>query len=229
MEVVARRTPYVAGLETKPGRAGGDPSPWTALGIFQSMQAASRIALGSDVRGLTVAVQGVGNVGERLCELLADAGAHLVVADVEGSRASFVAAHYGARLMPANDILSAEADILAPCALGAVLNETSIATLKAGLVCGGANNQLATDADGDRLRERGIAYAPDYVVNAGGIINVAAEYLGETTTDVERRIEMIAGRVAQIMQRAAKEGRSSHMVADELARNLIAVGNRVAA
>lgn len=229
MERVAMRTRHVAGLTARPGRAGGDPSPWTALGIFKSMQAASEIALGSDVRGLKVAVQGVGNVGERLCGLLADAGARLLVADIDGERAASVAAKYGASLLSTDNILQAEADILAPCALGAVLNSVSIPALKVALVCGGANNQLATDIDGDRLRERGIAYAPDYAVNSGGIINVVAEYLGETPVDVTRRIDMIAGRVAEIMRRAVREGRSAHVIADEMALDLIATRNLAAA
>ena len=227
MELVSARTRHVAGLAARPGKAGGDPSPRTAMGVFQSMQEASRIALGSDVRGLTVAVQGVGNVGARLCGLLAEAGARLIVSDMDEARAAAVAAQYGAGLVSSDALLAADADILAPCALGAVLNMISIPALKVGLVCGAANNQLATDADGDALRERGIAYAPDYVVNAGGIINVAAEYLGETPSDVTRRIDTIAGRVSQIMRRAADEGRSAQLVADEMARSLIAAGCRV--
>jgi leucine dehydrogenase len=227
MEIVSGWTRHVAGLAARPGNAGGDPSPWTALGVFKSMQEASRIALGSDVRGLTVTVQGVGNVGARLCGLLAEAGARLIVSDMDEARAAAVAAQYGARLVSSDAVLAADADILAPCALGAVLNMISIPALKVGLVCGAANNRLATDADGDALRERGIAYAPDYVVNAGSIINVAAEYLGETPSDVTRRIDTIAGRVSQIMRRAADEGRSAQLVADEMARSLIAAGGRV--
>jgi leucine dehydrogenase len=221
MEIVAARTSHVAGREVQPGKAGGDPSPWTALGIFKSMQAASRLALGKELKGLTIAVQGVGNVGAGLCDLLAAAGARLIVSDADERRAALVAAKHGAVLVEPDEILSIDADILAPCALGAILNATSIPALKVGLICGGANNQLAVDADGDRLRARGIAYAPDYVVNAGGIINVASEYLGETLADVSRRIDGIADRVSQIMCRASAEGRSSHVVADDLAQSLI--------
>jgi leucine dehydrogenase len=229
MEMVARSTRHVAGLEGRAGSAGGDPSPWTALGVFKSMQAASKLQLGSDVRGLTVSVQGVGNVGARLCALLSDAGARLIVADFDGARAADVARRYGARRIGIDDILAADADILAPCALGAVLDRHSIAGLKVGLVCGAANNQLASDADGHALLDRAIAYAPDYAVNSGGIINVAAEYLGETVVDVQRRIDMIPNRVVQIMQRARHEHRPAHLVADDMARSAIAAARRAAA
>lgn len=229
MRVVASRTRYVAGIDPRPGQAGGDPSPWTSLGIFEAMQAASRLVFGGDLRGLTVAVQGVGNVGERLCELLSQAGARLLVADVNGERAARVARSYGARLCRVDEILSADADVLAPCALGAVLNKQTIPALKVGLVCGGANNQLETDADGVALVERGIAYAPDYVVNAGGIINVAAEYLGESVSAVQARIDMIAGRVARIMERARAECRPANVVADEMAQALILSSQRAVA
>lgn len=229
MAVVARRTRHVAGLAAVPGRAGGDPSPWTALGIFQSMQVAARHVFGSDVRGLTVAVQGVGNVGERLCELLIEAGARLILADSDAAKAAQVARRLGAKLVDADTVLKVEADVLAPCALGAILDARTIPTLKVALVCGGANNQLACDADGEALADRGIAYAPDYAVNAGGIINVAAEYLGYEESSMRARIDMIAGRVGQILERAKAEGRSSHAVADDMARSLIATAQRPAA
>jgi leucine dehydrogenase len=229
MEWVARSTRHVAGRQAQPGKAGGDPSPWTALGIFMSMQAASRIVLGSDVRGMTVAVQGVGNVGSRLCGLLAEAGARLVVADVDPDLASTVARKYAARLVSVDEILLAQAEILAPCALGAVLNSQTIPTLRVGMICGGANNQLAAAADGNALWAQNIAYAPDYVVNAGGIINVAAEYLGESLSDVQRRIDAIAERVAQIMRQAIVERRPEYLIADDMARSIIHAGRLVAA
>jgi leucine dehydrogenase len=229
MAVVASRTRHVAGLAPRPGRAGGDPSPFTALGVFRSMQVAARHVFGSDVRGLSVAVQGVGNVGERLCALLAQAGARLAVADNDAERAATVARRYGATLLSPDAILAAEADVLAPCALGAVLNARSIPRLKVALVCGGANNQLENDADGEALAERGIAYAPDYAVNAGGIINVAAEYLGDTVSAVEGRIETIATRIGLILERARAECRPSNAIADEMARALIADAQRAAA
>ena len=229
MELIAGHTRHVAGLASRPGKAGGDPSPWTALGLFKSLEAASDVVFGRDVRGLTVAVQGLGNVGIRLCRLLSNAGAKLVVADVDPARALLVARECGARVVSTHEVLRVEADILAPCALGAILDETSIPDLNVGLVCGGANNQLATDLDGYALHARGIAYAPDYVVNAGGIINIAAEYLGETPFDVQRRIEMIAGRVSDVLHRADRQNRPPHVIADDLARTIIANAQRAAA
>ncbi len=181
MAAIREYTPYVAGLTAKVGKAGGDPSPWTAKGVFESMRATLNWRDGRSLDGVSVAIQGVGNVGRNLCRLLHEAGATLFVADSDVPRARLVAAEFGARQLSTEEILHVDADILAPCALGGVLNEETIPRLNVSMVIGAANNQLATAADGERLRESGIIYAPDYVVNAGGIINVAAEYLGETT------------------------------------------------
>jgi len=229
MEVVARHTRHVAGLTRREGRAGGDPSPWTALGIFKAMRAAARHTLGRDLDQLTVAVQGVGNVGAHLCSLLGEAGAKLIVADIDPARARTVADAHGGSVVSVDEILGVEADVFSPNALGAVLNPQTIPALKVALVCGGANNQLATHEDGYALFQRGIAYAPDYVVNAGGIINVSAEYLGETVEEVEARIAAIPGRVEQILQQAAQDNRPSHAIADSMARALIASAQRVPA
>ena len=222
MKSVRAETSYVAGLETAPGMAGGDPSPWTALGVFLSLREAARMSLGSDVEGLTVAVQGVGNVGASLCRLLSEAGAKLVIADVNRTRVDALAKELGATVMGTDEIIDAQADIFAPCALGAVINEQSIPQLKARLICGGANNQLATDQDGFALQRRGIAYAPDYLVNAGGIINVAAEYLHETTDEVRTRVARIPERVRKVLLLASQNGQPTHRVADAMAERIIA-------
>jgi leucine dehydrogenase len=229
MKVVRQQTPFVAGLEPKPGKAGGDPSPWTALGIFQSMQAAAHFTYGSDMAGLTVAVQGVGNVGANLCSLIKQAGGKLIIADVDRHRVDLLAAELDAKVVSADDILKVEADIFAPCALGAVLNERTIPNLKARIICGGANNQLATDEDGEALRKRGIVYAPDYLVNAGGIINVTAEYLGETTEHVRQRVGQIAHRLTTILAAADRDQKPTHKVADEAAEQIIVGVKQVAA
>lgn len=229
MKQVRERTRHVAGLDAAPGKAGGDPSPWTALGVFEAMKVAARFALDSDLRGLTVAVQGTGSVGAALCRLLADAGATLVIADVDSRRLAGLAAVHDARIVGVDDIVGVEADIFAPCALGAVLDARSIPLLKAKVVCGAANNQLATDADGERLVARGITYAPDYLVNAGGIINVSAEYLGETTQQVQERVLGIGARLHTVLSQAALEKRSSHVVADEIAGQIIAEAAKRAA
>jgi leucine dehydrogenase len=229
MNTVRQRTPYVAGLEPKPGKAGGDPSPWTALGVFESMQAAANFTFGSDIGGLTVAVQGVGNVGANLCRLVKKAGGRLIIADVDRARVSLLAQELDAEVVSINEIHSVEADIFAPCALGAVLNDQTIPSLKARLVCGGANNQLATDKGGAALLAREIVYAPDYLVNAGGIINVAAEYLGETPEQVRDRVGQIANRLTTVLATADHNKQPPHIVADEMAEQIIIGTRRVAA
>lgn len=222
MRAVRERTPYVAGLEVSAGMAGGDPSPWTALGVFRSMRAAALELLQLELKGATVAVQGVGNVGAGLCRLLQQAGANLIISDIDETRAAALARDLTAKMVGIDEILSVGADILAPCALGGILNSETIPTLQFRLICGGANNQLATESDGQALLERGILYAPDYVVNAGGIINVSAEYLGETSAQVDERVSQIPGRLIDIFKRAAAECQPPSQVADGLAQQMIA-------
>lgn len=229
MQEVASATRHVAGLPRAEGRAGGDPSPWTAKGVFESMRAAARFVLDSDLAGLTVAVQGTGNVGADLCRRLADAGAKLVIADPNPVRRDRLATILGAKVVEVDAITSVQAEIFAPCALGGALTAEVVRDLKVKLVCGAANNQLASATVADLLMNRGIAYAPDYVVNAGGIISVSAEYLGEDERDVESRVSQIAPRVAALLDRAAHEGRSPAFVADEMAEEAIAGAQRFAA
>lgn len=229
MQEVATVSRHVAGLPPAEGCAGGDPSPWTAKGVFDAMEVAAAFALGRGLDGLTVAVQGTGNVGADLCRRLADAGARLVIADVSPVRRDRLQAVLGAEVVDVSEIASVDADIFAPCALGGVLDRRTVAGMKARLVCGAANNQLASADVAAMLVERGIVYAPDYVVNAGGIINVSAEYLGETESDVEVRVAEIGPRVGALLERAAREGRSPALVADEMAEEVIAGAQRAAA
>lgn len=228
MQDIARATRHVAGLPARTGRAGGDPSPWTAQGVFESMRQAAEIVLGRDLGELTVAVQGVGNVGADLCRRLAETGARLIVADVDPQRCESLRVQYGATVLPVNVIVEAEADVFAPCALGGVLNDHSAGRITAQIVCGAANNQLAQPEMAETLRQRGITYVPDYVVNAGGIISVSAEYLGEGTDEVARRVAAIAPRVGALLERAAHEKRSPAAVADDLAEEVIASAQRPA-
>jgi leucine dehydrogenase len=221
MRAVRDRTPFVAGLEVSAGMAGGDPSPWTALGVFECMKATVRDVLQFDLRGATVAVQGIGNVGGGLCRLLRQEGARLVIADIDEARAAAFADELGAERVGIDEILMVDADVLAPCALGGILNAETIPSVRARLICGGANNQLATEADGQSLFDRGILYAPDYVVNAGGIINVSAEYLGETSGEVGDRVRQIAGRLLKILGQAADEHLPPGAVAENLARRMM--------
>lgn len=222
MTAAARSTRYVAGLAPKGEEAGGDPSPWTALGVFVSLQA----AVDKDLKGLRVAVQGLGAVGYRLCERLHAAGARLVVADVDAARVERAQTAFGAERSDVQRIHAVDADVFSPNALGGGLNAQSIAELGAPVVCGGANNQLATDKDGKRLVARGVVYAPDYVVNAGGIINVMAEYEGESGAVVEPRVRAIGPRVADLLARAKTSGVAPHRLADQTARALLASSAR---
>ncbi|MGY4395727.1 leucine dehydrogenase [Sphingomonas sp. UYAg733] len=222
MKLVRERTRHAAGLDALPGRAGGDPSPWTALGVFEAMQAAVGMRFGRGLRGMTVAVQGVGNVGAALCRLLHAEGARLIVADTDARRVARLVEELGAESCGVDEIAVAPAQVFAPCALGGVLNDRTIPLLQAKLICGAANNQLATDEDGAALMRRGITYAPDYVVNAGGIINVSAEYLGETGEQVRTRVGLIAARLISVLREAEDSGSPTNRVADALAARIIA-------
>lgn len=226
MEVVARRTRYVSGLRPRVGHAGGDPSPKTAYGIFKGIEAAVRFQLGRDsVAGLTVAVQGVGNVGYHLCEHLAEAGASLIVSDIDPVRMKKACDEFGATSVAPEQILVQKVDVLAPCALGATINAQSIPALQTTVVAGGANNQLEEAADGQRLADAGILYAPDYVINGGGIINVASEYFDDADDEeVMRRISEIGPRLTGIFEAARKSGKSTNVVADDMAREIINSG-----
>ncbi len=224
MEIVARKTKYVSGLTAREGHAGGDPSPKTSFGVFKGIEAAVAFRLGREaVDGLTVAVQGVGNVGYHLCRFLADAGAKLLVSDIDDARVKRVCEEFGAASVACDEIVACQADVLAPCALGATISTQSIPTLQATIVAGGANNQLETPDDGKRLADAGILYAPDYVINGGGIINVASEYFDDADDDeVLRRVAEIGPRLTGIFEVAKKSGNPTNEIADEMAREIIA-------
>ncbi len=226
METVSTQTRYVSGRSQHSGAAGGDPSPKTAYGVFLGIRAATAFRLGSeDLSGVRVAVQGLGNVGRHLCGYLHDAGAKLFVADIHSDRTALVREQFGATAVDVDDILFHDVDVIAPCALGGIFDSESIPRLRASVIAGGANNQLATDEDGERLREREILYAPDYVINAGGIINVAFEYFGKGDDQtVKSRIEQIGPRLTAIFAQARDQRRSTNAVANELAKEKISEG-----
>ena len=223
METIARKTKYVSGLPRQGDHAGGDPSPKTAFGIFKGIEAAVRFKLGNEsVDGLTVAIQGVGHVGYNLCKFLHEAGAKLLVADFDQDRVKRVCDEFAATAVDQNEILFQKADVIAPCALGAILTKDSIAKLQAQIVAGGANNQLETHADGQRITDAGILYAPDYVINAGGIINVSSEYYGNCTdAEVMEQVAAIGPRLTKIFEEAAESGKPTSQIADTHARQLI--------
>ncbi|WP_265583896.1 Leu/Phe/Val dehydrogenase [Chitinimonas koreensis] len=213
MAHVARRTRHVAGLgET------GDPSPFTALGCFVGAQAAVRHHLKRDsFDGLIVALQGLGNVGYDYARRLREAGARLVVADIDPARLERARAELGAEIVPVDSIYDVQADIYAPCALGATLNPTTLDRLKVKIVAGGANNQLATADIGEALRRKGILYAPDFVINAGGIIKVCYEHLKKPESEVEAHVRRIGETLAEVFARADSEGLPTSVVADRVA------------
>jgi leucine dehydrogenase len=220
---VARTTKFVAGLPNSPGDVGGDPGPHTSLGVFLGIKAAVKWALGKDnLKGLHIALQGAGSVATGVALHACAEGARLSIADVDEEKAQKLAERSGGKIVPPDEILTLDADVLSPCALGAILDEHSIARLKVPVVAGGANNQLATEEDGERLKARDILYAPDYVINAGGIINVCTEYLGDGDASlVRRRIEGIPVRLEQIWREGAETGRDPATVADAMAQRLI--------
>jgi leucine dehydrogenase len=224
MESVSRATRFVAGLRREAGTFGGDPSPKTALGVYLGIKSAAKFRLGrNDLAGMAVAVQGVGGVGYHLCRLLSAEGARLHVADVRSEAVDRVCDEMGAQPVPTETVLFEEVDVVAPCALGAVLSPATIARLRARVVAGAANNQLAEDTDGLLLHLAGILYAPDYVINAGGIISVAREYFGGSSeAQVTTEIHGIAARLTEIFERARRENRPTNAVADQLARERIA-------
>ena len=228
MRNVQTQTKYVSGLPQSGDSAGGDPSPWTAWGVFLGMEAAVRSRLGKDsLQGLTVAVQGVGHVGAHLCRFLHEAGAKLIVADVNRDNLASVSAAVPVTVVAPKDILFADADVLAPCALGNVFTSLTIPKLKAKVIAGAANNQLSTMADGARLAAREILYAPDYVINAGGIISVSHEYYGGSTEDrVRTDVARISDRLQVIFANSIESGRPTNELADEYARARIEAGRQ---
>jgi leucine dehydrogenase len=226
MTEVSRQTRHVAGLPVAQGAVGGDPGPHTSLGVFLGIKAAVRRALDKDsLDGLHIALQGAGSVASGVAMHAAAEGARLSIADVDGARAQKLADATGARVVDPTEIMTLAADVFSPNALGAILTEQSIAALQAPIVAGGANNQLATPEDGERLMQRGILYAPDYVINAGGIINVSTEYLKDGDASVVRqRIEGIPERLERIWAESEASGRDPAAVADAMARRLIGRG-----
>ena len=226
MKVIARRTRHVSGLPAAAGSAGGDPGPFTAMGVYLGVRAAAKRKLGADgMADVHVAIQGVGSVGGGLARLLAKDGVRLTLSDVDAPRAAALADALGAATAAPDAILATEADIVSPNALGAILDADTIAALRCRVVAGGANNQLATREDGARLHQRGILYAPDYVINAGGIINVGLEYLGQgDRAEVESRIARIPDRLHEVWEESAQTGDPESMVADRIAQRLIGRG-----
>ena len=228
MVAIARRTAHVCGLPADEGQIGGDPGPFTAMGIFHGIKAAVAHRLDKEsLKGVRVAVQGCGSVGGGVARLLAKEGARLTVADADAGRAKRLADEIGGTAVGADAVMGTPCDVFSPNALGAVLDEAGIARLDCAIVAGGANNQLARAEHGALLAGRGILYAPDYVINAGGIINVSLEYLcrqhGEPCdiNEVRQRIAQIPERLAVIWRESDATGEPPDVVADHMAQRLI--------
>ncbi|MEO0417291.1 MAG: Glu/Leu/Phe/Val dehydrogenase dimerization domain-containing protein [Pseudomonadota bacterium] len=232
MVALSKRTAHVSGLPVSgENAAGGDPGPFTSYGIYLGILAAIRHKLGKgSAKGVHVAIQGVGSVGGGVARLLAKDGAKLTLADINAKGASDLADELGGTAVAADAIMTTPCDVLSPNALGAILDEESIAALDTAIVAGGANNQLARAHHGEPLFKRDILYAPDYVINAGGIISVASEYLARregrtgSVEEVRERIELIPGRLEEIWQKSASTRTSPDIVADRMAQELIGRG-----
>ena len=219
MDFVHMETEYVTGIA---GRS-GDPSPVTAYGTYRGIKAAAKAQLGDDsLEGLTIAVQGVGHVGYYLCEDLAAEGAKLIVTDIDEERIQRVVSEFGAKAVGPHEIYGVDADIFAPCALGAVVNDKTLPQFKVKAIAGAANNQLAEERHGDELAEKGILYAPDYVINAGGLINVYGELNGWSAERAKRKAGEIHETLLQLFEIARDEGIPTYKAADRLAERRIA-------
>ncbi len=226
MEVIRSMTKWVTGIDPSHGGS-GDPSPFTALGVRRGIEACVAKKLEkSDLSGVHVAVQGVGHVGYHLCKELHASGAKLTVADVDGLKAERAQREFGAKVVPLDAIFDVDCDVFAPCALGSALNDQTIPRLKAKIVAGAANNQLAVPRNGDDLHARGILYAPDYAINAGGLVNVAQEVMGYDEAKSRAKTMLIHDTIAEIVDRSEKLAAPTYKVADMLVEERLAAVKR---
>lgn len=228
MAIVRQETRYVAGLD-EGAAASGDPSPVTAKGVYLGIREVARRLFGTDdLNGRTIAVQGVGSVGGYTCDHLAAAGAKLIITDIDQDALADVAKRTGAQVVAPGDIYDVEADIFSPNALGAIVNEKTLPRFRVKGIAGGANNQLVVPEMGEFLRRQGILYAPDYVINGGGIINVAAEISGSYSRDwVEATLAQLIVTLGGVLDDALKTDQPTNYVADGMARARIAAAHQV--
>ena len=222
MDLVRTVTPYVTGISEDKGGA-GNPSPITAYGVFMGMKAAAKYAYGNDdLENKVVYVQGIGNVGEALVEHLSNEGAKVVISDINQERLEEVRDKYSVSIYEGSNLYAEEMDIYAPCALGATVNDSTLPQLKAKVIAGAANNQLANeDIHGMLLREKGIVYAPDFLINAGGIINVYAELENYGKQEIIRKTENIYNTTLEILSNAEANGVTTHQAAFDIAQGRI--------
>ncbi|UFH36963.1 leucine dehydrogenase [Flavobacterium acetivorans] len=222
MDIVRDVTPYVTGISESRGGS-GNPSPVTAYGVYMGMKAAAKQQFGSDVlAGKKVLVQGIGHVGETLVDYLTKEGAVVTIADINQEKLNEVSSKYNAQIFTGADLYAADVDIYAPCAMGATINDDTVYKINAKVIAGAANNQLANEnIHGAILQERGILYAPDFLINAGGIINVYAEIAHYDKAEIMRRTENIYNTTLEIFDYAIKNGMTTHQAALTIAQNRI--------
>jgi leucine dehydrogenase len=225
IEIAAQETKFAAGL-TSSAAASGDPSPVTAEGVFRGIKQCAMRAFGNDdLNGRTVAVQGVGSVGGYTCQHLAEAGANLVITDIDQQALADIKAKTGAKVVAPDEIYDVDADIFSPNALGAIINEDTLKRLKVKVIAGGANNQLVIPQMGEFVRRAGIIYAPDYVINGGGIINVAAEISGTYSREwVGGKLDTLMDTLGSVIDEALTTEQPTNIVADRIAKDRIAKG-----
>ena len=223
--VIGERTPYISGVNPD-DKFGGDPSPVTAYGVFVGIREAVNYRCNSDLKGVRVAIQGVGNVGFHLARMLQDAGAIVVAADVNNANLERVR-NLGVSTVAVDEILGAEVDVLAPCAMGGAVNRETVNEIRAGIVAGAANNQLQTPEMGGALLDRGILYAPDYVINAGGIIDVYFQTQESKSIETaNQHVERIGETLKSIFQQSDVRRAPTNIVADEMAEAIFRPGYR---
>lgn len=221
MDMIKMETDYVLGTSLESG-ASGDPAPITAYGIYKGMKAAAKEAFGTDsLTNKRVAVQGVGNVAYRLCEHLHREGAELIVTDINQDAVKRAVDEFGAKAVDPDDIYAVDCDIFSPCALGAIINDKTIPQLKAKVIAGSANNQLESSKHGDLLHEKGILYAPDYVINSGGVINVSEEFTGYNRENVMKKVEKIYDHLMRVFEIAKRDNIPTNVAADRMAEERI--------
>ncbi|MED4204330.1 branched-chain amino acid dehydrogenase [Neobacillus mesonae] len=221
MDLIHEETDYVTGISPAFGSS-GNPSPVTAYGVYRGMKAAAKEAFGTDsLEGKTIAIQGVGNVAYTLCRYLHEEGAQLIVTDINKEAVNRAVEEFGARAVDPDDIYGVECDIYAPCALGATVNDETIPQLRAKVIAGSANNQLKDTKHGDIIHEMGIVYAPDYVINAGGVINVADELYGYNHERAMKKVETIYNSIEKIIDISKRDGVPTYVAADRMAEERI--------
>lgn len=221
MDIIHEETDYVTGISPAFGSS-GNPSPATAYGVYQGMKAAAIEAFGTDVlEGRTIAVQGVGNVAYHLCSHLYEEGARLIVTDIHKDAVDRAVTDFQAQVVNPEDIYTVDCDIFAPCALGAIINDKTISLIKAKVIAGSANNQLKESRHGEMIHDMGIIYAPDYIINAGGVINIADELYGYKKERAMKKIETIYDSIKKVISISKRDKIPTYVAADRMVEERI--------